>query len=191
MPDYYTLNADSTYSKVETRLVPESDVQAVKGIAATKQSEIEGRLTETQTKLDEMLARATTAESALQSGKTELEALRVEAAKVPELTTQITDLTNQHQTATAQLLETKRQSLISKYGLKDTQLEKVKSMSSEALTQFEEHAELLGFKPNTNSNGNGSSFDNGSGKGADTDNLSGAAKIRLGLEQGLLSSSNN
>lgn len=181
--DYYTLNADGSYTKVTENLVPERDVLAVKGSKETLEKQSSERIDSLTKDLDTMTTRATSAESELSSIKTELEPLKIEAAKVPELMTQISTLTEKSSTAITQLLTTKRQAVIDKYALDGDKKAKVEAMDEAALTSFSEALDTVGFKPG---NGNNSSFNNAPPKGSDTSGMSGEQKMRLGLEQGLL-----
>lgn len=151
MTDYYVKDGE-TYKIVSLddlikseKLVKEADFLTVKGSAETRQNQLEAKNTELQSKVDELTTRATTAESALEGVNKELEPLKVEAAKVPTLEQQVTELTSAKSAAETQLLDTRRDSVIQKYNITGEQVAKVKSMTVEQLTSFEESATVLGI----------------------------------------------
>lgn len=185
MADYYLLNSDgTTYSKIDIgtiksneKLVAESDLLTVKGSAETTQKRLESELADAKKRSDELLTRAQTAETALEESKKELEPLKVEAEKVPNLTTELNALKEKHSAAETQLLTTRRNSLIQTYKLDGDKKTQVESMSAEQLDHFEEAAKLIGV-PNGS---NGSNFDRTPSHSNSSENPSAYQQIKSGL----------
>ena len=129
------------------KLVTEAVFLEVKGSAETRQKQLTDKNAELQTSVDSLLARATTAESAVETVKAELEPLKLEAAKVSPLMQQVTELTTRSSAAEGQLLDTRRTNLIEKYNIQGEKATQVKSMTAEQLTALETSSEIFGLTP--------------------------------------------
>lgn len=146
MTDYYVKDGEN-YVLSQDKLVPERDLMALKASKETGEQQSSTKVAELQGKVDELTARATTAEADLNKVNAEMEPLKVEAAKVPQLTEQVTTLTQKSSAAEGQLLDTRRDGIISKYNITGDNATKVKSMTAEQLASFEENATTLGYTP--------------------------------------------
>lgn len=165
MPDYFIREGDE-YKLVSDKLIPERDLMAFKVPAEAEKKSLTNQISVLQEELDKTTLRAVTAETAAEAVKSELEPLKANQDKVSTLESELTTLKEKYAAADTQLLTTRRQSIISKFGLKEDAAKKLESMTVDQLTSFEESASLLGVSNSGNGNGNGnnqnqSRFDRG------------------------------
>lgn len=149
MTDYYVKDGEN-YVLATDKLVPERDLMALKASKENGEAQSTAKIAELTDSVDKLTVRATTAEAERTTLTAELEPLKVEAAKVPQLTEQVTSLTTKAGAAEGQLLDTRRDAFISKYGITAAEtVSKVKSMTAEQLQAHEESATLFGVAPGT------------------------------------------
>jgi predicted RNase H-like nuclease (RuvC/YqgF family) len=188
MPDYFIREGDE-YKLVSEKLIPERDLMAFKVPAENKERQLTTQVSELQKNLDEMTVRATSAETAVETVKTELAPLKENQDKVSTLESELTTLKEKYAAADTQLLTTRRQAIVQKFGLKDDAAKKLESMTVDQLTSFEESASLLGVTSNNgngnnNPNQNRSNFDRGNnGTGSGSGNESAHTLIKEGLSE--------
>ncbi len=155
--DYKEISLDDI--KKSDKLVLESDLLALKGSNETNTKRLEKEIETLSTEKDSLLTRATSAESAAEAVKKELEPLKNSATEAETLKTKLAELESKQSAAETQLLSTKRKELIKNYNLDGDKAKQVESMSLTDIESMEKNLELVGAGKQNGNNNNGSQFD--------------------------------
>lgn len=195
MPTYYVLDGteykpiDLSIIMKDEKLVTDADLQTVKGSSETARARLQTELDETKKRADELLTRALTAESAVDTVKKEYEPFKEKAEKLESLETELNSLREKNSAAETQLLDNRRKAILDKFGIKDDdeKASDIKSMTAEQL-DIAEKALALAPVPSNESQQRGNRFDRSPGWGnrvenetsAHEDLVAGMQEIRVG-----------
>lgn len=149
--DYKEVSIDDL--RKSEKLIPESDLLALKGSNDSTIKKLEKDLDTINSEKETLLNRATAAESAVETVKTELEPLKSEAAKAATLQVQLDELKTKSSAAETQLLERSRKDFVKKFNLSGDKAKQVDTMTLDEIQSHEKALELVGVGAG-NSNGN-------------------------------------
>ncbi len=160
MADLFVKEGDN-FVPYTVKVVPESDLLAAKGGLESQISTLKAEVEDAKKSSDQHYQRALKGEADATALKTELEPLKVEAAKVTQLTTDLQAATTGRTEMETRLLGVRRLELVGKFKLPTEKAKELDNLSASQLDEVEKTLTTFGAVPAGDQPPTRRSFDTG------------------------------